>query len=130
VTVHSLDRLIFKTSRLAEFCSRKELTNQTGHGVEDWLLVILKELVDNAIDACEEAGIAPTVEIGVSDGAVAVTDNGDGIAPDTVAEILDFSSASQAGRLTRRRRAARRATPLLSFGHQALSFLQAVKPAS
>ena len=92
MTAHSLDRLIFKTSRLAEFCSRKELTNQTGHGVEDWPLVVLKELVDNAIDACEEAGIAAIVEIVVSDGAVAVTDNGHGIAPGTVADILDYSS--------------------------------------
>ena len=92
MTAPSLDRLIFKTSGLAEFCSRKELTNQTGHGVEDWPLVVLKELVDNAIDACEEAGIAPAIEIVVSDGAVAVTDNGRGIAPGTVADILDYSS--------------------------------------
>jgi hypothetical protein len=38
-----LDRLTFKTSRLAEFCSRRELVAQTGHRVQDWPLVILKE---------------------------------------------------------------------------------------
>jgi hypothetical protein len=27
--------------------------------VEDWPLVIIKELFDNALDGCEEAGIAP-----------------------------------------------------------------------
>jgi hypothetical protein len=27
-----LDRLVFKTSRLGEFCSKRELINQTGHG--------------------------------------------------------------------------------------------------
>jgi hypothetical protein len=32
----SLVRRVFKTSRLAEFCSQKELVNQTGHAVEDW----------------------------------------------------------------------------------------------
>jgi DNA topoisomerase VI subunit B len=52
-------RHIFKTSRLAEFCSQKELINQTGHNIPDWPLVILKELLDNALDASEEAGIAP-----------------------------------------------------------------------
>jgi hypothetical protein len=41
----ALARNIFKTSRLAEFCSRKELTNQTGHSAEEWPLVLLKELL-------------------------------------------------------------------------------------
>jgi DNA topoisomerase VI subunit B len=58
----SLSRHVFKTSRLAEFCSRKELVNQTGHAAEDWPLVILKELVDNALDGAEEAGTAPIIE--------------------------------------------------------------------
>ncbi len=44
----TLTRHVFKTSRLAEFASKKELVNQTGHAVEDWPLVVLKELVDNA----------------------------------------------------------------------------------
>jgi DNA topoisomerase VI subunit B len=61
-----LTRHVFKTSRLAEFCSARELTNQTGHAVEDWPLVVLKELVDNALDAAEEAGVAPVIEIAVS----------------------------------------------------------------
>jgi hypothetical protein len=57
----SLSRHVFKTSRLAEFSSEKELVNQTGHAVEDWPHVVLKELVDNALDACEETGLAPVV---------------------------------------------------------------------
>jgi hypothetical protein len=52
--VPALERTTFKTSRLAEFCSRRELVAQTGHQVHDWPLVILKELTDNAIDICEE----------------------------------------------------------------------------
>ena len=35
--------------------------NQTGHDVLEWPLVVLKELVDNALDAAEEAEIAPAV---------------------------------------------------------------------
>src|SRR6202035_5139641 len=88
----SLSRCVFKTSRLAEFCSERELVNQTGHAVEDWPLVVLKELIDKALDACEEAGIAPTLEIVASDDGVAVADNGPGMAPETIADILDFTS--------------------------------------
>jgi hypothetical protein len=33
-----------------EFCSLRELQNQTGHQVWDWPLVVLKELFDNALE--------------------------------------------------------------------------------
>jgi hypothetical protein len=51
-----LERTTFKTSRLAEFCSRRELIAQTGHQVRDWPLVVLKELTDNALDIRGEPG--------------------------------------------------------------------------
>ena len=38
----TLQRVAFKTSRLAEFCGEKGLTAQTGHAPEDWPLVIAK----------------------------------------------------------------------------------------
>jgi DNA topoisomerase VI subunit B len=87
----ALARHIFKTSRLAEFCSRKELTNQTGHAIEDWPLVVLKELLDNAIDAAEEADVAPCLEIEVSHEGISIADNGPGIGTGTVADILDYT---------------------------------------
>ena len=87
----SLSRLTFKTSRQIEFCSRKELAAQTGHSESQWPLVILKELMDNAIDAAEEAGIDPEVHITVRDSLVTVADNGPGIPADTVASAAtDF----------------------------------------
>src|SRR4051812_17268949 len=49
-----LTRVAFAVSRLMEFCSKRELQNQTGHSVYDWPLVVAKELLDNALDACEE----------------------------------------------------------------------------
>jgi hypothetical protein len=88
----TLKREIFKTSRLLEFCSEKELVNQTGHAVEQWPLVVLKELVDNAIDAAEEAGIAPVIQVTVRKGVITVADNGPGIGPETVKDITDYST--------------------------------------
>jgi DNA topoisomerase VI subunit B len=88
-----LARVAFKTSRLAEFCSRRELVAQTGHDVSDWPLVILKELVDNGLDGCEEAETSPEIDIEVStaSGEIVVSDNGPGIPEQTVRDILDYS---------------------------------------
>src|SRR6516164_7021782 len=93
---HRLARETFKTSRLLDFCSERELTKQIGHGVAQWPLVILKELVDNALDAAEEAGIAPVIQIEVADGTITITDNGPGIPAETVAGVLDFSVRASA----------------------------------
>ena len=86
-----LNRETFRTSRLLDFCSERELTKQIGHGVDQWPLVILKELVDNALDAAEEAGIAPVIQVEVADGAITITDNGPGIAAETISGVLNFS---------------------------------------
>lgn len=86
-----LKREVFKTSRLLEFCSATELTLQTGHPVDQWPLVIFKELTDNTIDACEEAGIAPKIKITIYSGLITFVDNGPGIAELTVQSLLDFS---------------------------------------
>jgi DNA topoisomerase VI subunit B len=90
--VSALERTTFRTSRLLEFCTRKELVAQTGHEPDAWPLVVLKELLDNALDACEEAGVAPEIMVQVEPRAVTVVDNGPGMPPKTVSDILDFSS--------------------------------------
>ena len=51
----------------------------------------MKELVDDALDACEEAGVAPVVSVAVADGKIVVTDKGPGIPEKTVEALLDFS---------------------------------------
>ena len=86
-----LTRVAFRVSRLMEFCTRRELQNQTGHGVEEWPLVVLKELMDNALDACEEAEVAPVISITVQPGSIVVEDNGNGIKTSTIKSILDYS---------------------------------------
>jgi hypothetical protein len=86
-----LTRVAFRVSRLMEFCTRRELQNQTGHGVCDWPLVVLKELIDNALDAAEEAEIAPVILIAVEPGSVTIEDNGSGIKTGTIKSILDYT---------------------------------------
>ena len=88
-----LQRVAFKSSRLAEFCGEKELVAQTGQNKDVWPLVILKELADNAIDEAEEAGIAPEIRIEVSTEPceITITDNGRGIPAETVETMLDYT---------------------------------------
>jgi hypothetical protein len=43
-----LKRVPFTVSRLMEFCTKRELVNQTGHDFTEWPLVVLKELIDNS----------------------------------------------------------------------------------
>lgn len=86
-----IPRETFKTSRLMDFFSVKELTAQIGHGPQDWPLVVIKELMDNSIDACEDQAIPPALHVEIDDAGITISDNGPGIAPDTVANILDYS---------------------------------------
>ena len=86
-----LERTTFRTSRLLDFASEKELTMQTGHSKREWPLVIVKELIDNALDACEELGIAPQITVTVDERGIEVADGGEGIPPELVDLLLDFS---------------------------------------
>jgi hypothetical protein len=86
-----ITRVPFTVSRLMEFSTRRELQNQTGHSVDDWPLVALKEGMDNALDACEEAEIAPVIEVNVSSGSIAIQDNAAGIDTNTIKLILDYT---------------------------------------
>jgi hypothetical protein len=89
--VAKVDRVTFRTSRMMDFFSEKELVTQTGHARQEWPLVILKELIDNALDACDEADIPPVVEVTADAGGIAVRDNGPGLPEATLQEALDFS---------------------------------------
>jgi len=90
---HKIKRLAFETSRLMEFCSERELVNQTAHEASEWPLVIVKELIDNSLDACEEAEIPPVLEVRIDadNGVIQIVDNGPGIPATTVTGILDYS---------------------------------------
>lgn len=92
----TLERRMYETSRAAEYFDRGELQAQTGQPVHNFCAVIFKELIDNALDACEAAGLAPAIDINViedgEDIILEVSDNGKGISPDTVERILNFET--------------------------------------
>src|SRR5262245_7229530 len=86
-----LTRVPFTVSRLMECCTKRELTNQTGHHEYDWPLVIAKEMVDNGLDACEEAGVAPVIAIEVRGEKFIISDNGPGIPTSVIDGVIDYS---------------------------------------
>ena len=86
----TLNRATFKTSRMLDFASQKELIAQIGHSTDAWPVVIEKELLDNGIDGAEEAGTAPVITVTVDRGGITVEDNGPGIPADVIEDILDF----------------------------------------
>jgi hypothetical protein len=47
-----LTRTTFETSRLLEFFTDRELSMQIGASRSTWPLALVKELLDNALDAC------------------------------------------------------------------------------
>lgn len=87
----TLQRTTFETSRLLEFFSEKELQMQIGFARGHWPMALLKELIDNALDACETAGVFPDIEVTVEPDAVSVRDNGPGLPAATLERSLDYT---------------------------------------
>ena len=93
----AVKRTVFATPRAAEFMELRALQAQTGQPAEAFGHVVVKELLDNALDAAETAGRAPVIEIATRTDDydevtfVTVSDNGAGIAPATVTDLCDFN---------------------------------------
>jgi hypothetical protein len=87
----NLNRTTFRTSREMDFFSAKELIAQTGHGRWDWPLLIVKELLDNALDACEEADVPPVLDVAADAAGITVRDNGPGLPEATLKGAMDFT---------------------------------------
>ena len=85
-----LHRTRFTMSRALEFFSERELSMQIGIGRAYWGLALVKELVDNSLDACEDAAIAPDITVTHTDEALTVADNGPGIPDATIRRSLDY----------------------------------------
>jgi DNA topoisomerase VI subunit B len=103
----TFERTIATLSRVAEYFSVRELQAMTGQYEEDFAAVVIKELLDNAIDGCEDAkaieaytrsGNTPMVHVrwhawpDEDRADLTVADNGVGIPPAIVASILNFDT--------------------------------------
>jgi DNA topoisomerase VI subunit B len=90
------NRKMFEIPMIEEFFSVKGLTAQTGQSRDNFGSVVLKELVDNSLDASEYAGVSPIIGINVKSGLglhiISVSDNGNGISGDTISRILNFQT--------------------------------------
>lgn len=86
-----LRRETFELSRVMEFFSDRELTAQIGHPRHYWPVALLKELLDNALDACESVDIAPAITVELQDDALIVADNGPGLPLETLGKSLDYA---------------------------------------
>lgn len=85
-----LERTTFETSRELEFFTDKELKMQIGHDSDLWPIALLKELIDNALDACEMAGTPPDIEIVIDADSFSVCDNGPGLPEETMLRSMDY----------------------------------------
>jgi hypothetical protein len=89
-------RQTFTTSRELEYFERDTLQTQTGQEPEDFAAAVIKELMDNALDAAETAGVVPRIVLDAdvndeNNWIITVSDNGDGMSPEVVGRILDFT---------------------------------------
>lgn len=84
------ERNVFKKNIRFDFFSETGLVEKTGFDGVLRPIVTAKELIDNALDACEEAGIAPRISVTLTTGALVVEDNGPGIPESTVHGSVDY----------------------------------------
>jgi DNA topoisomerase VI subunit B len=88
-------RTHFSESTHNDFFTVNGLQSSTGQTSCDFGNVVLKELIDNALDACESAGIEPRVNVVAEytdngQMVLIVSDNGAGLDGAIVEKILDF----------------------------------------
>ena len=69
---NKLQRTASTTDRALEFFTESELTTQIGYGVELWPLVLVKELIDKALDACEATAGMSVKLLELSDGSIVI----------------------------------------------------------
>ena len=96
-TTRGLRHVVAKTKLGTGYFNKVELERMTGQTPDAFAgVVLLKELVDNAADACEAAGVAPDIVVKTRQDkacdtlTITVKDNAGGIPPETVAGMLDF----------------------------------------
>lgn len=91
MSVATLHRFAFKQSRLAEYFSEKELGMQIGGARHEWPFILVKELIDNSLDAAE-SHTSPVITLTIEADRFTVSDNGPGLPDDIIVGSLDYSA--------------------------------------
>jgi DNA topoisomerase VI subunit B len=86
----TLTRTTFEMSRALEFFTERELQMQIGFPRWHWPIALTKELLDNALDACETAGVTPEITVTLDGHTLIVHDNGPGVPETTLQRSLDY----------------------------------------
>lgn len=86
------ERQTFEFSRNLEYFNEKELTLQIGCSKYEWPIALIKELIDNALDACENNSILPSVSVTIDDYSFTVQDNGPGLPESVIQRSLNYIS--------------------------------------
>ncbi|MFQ6041081.1 MAG: ATP-binding protein [Candidatus Poribacteria bacterium] len=96
MTEKKLERVHIERSRLMEYLNENDLRAMTGLSPSDFHKAIIKELVDNALDACEERGVTPEIKVLANreNGQYhyKVSDNGGGMTEEVIRKILNFET--------------------------------------
>src|SRR5262249_49677954 len=85
-----LTRTPFEMHRVLEFFTERELQMQIGVPRYQWLAALTNELIDNGLDACETAGIAPEIAVSLDRATLTVCDNGPCLPETTIERSLDY----------------------------------------
>ena len=85
-----LQRELFETKRQLEYFSPKELSMQLGAPPWNWGEVLIKELVDNALDAAESEDTIPAIDVTLTPRGFTVADNGPGMSQALIERSLDY----------------------------------------
>jgi DNA topoisomerase VI subunit B len=87
------DRTAFTTPRTLEYFNEGELRQQLGVGPEKWPLSLTKELIDNALDACEaDESRSPSITVTLDGPTINVEDNGPGLPEQTMRKSAEYET--------------------------------------
>ena len=85
-------RELLSEDRDIEYFTREGLTTMTGLVENNWKKAIAKELIDNALDAIDDAGVDDrTVTVTFDNGLLVISDSANTLGEDTIDQVFDFS---------------------------------------
>ncbi|MEM3553633.1 MAG: ATP-binding protein [Candidatus Bathyarchaeia archaeon] len=82
---------LLEVPRDQDYFSEKGIGELIGFRSDDWPLVVIKELIDNALDSVDEAGGERTVRVTTSSSGLSVNDSGPGLTQETLKLVYDFT---------------------------------------